>query len=177
MEEGIKGIAFFYNTFSELFLTKDYYYLNQLCENMTTSDYSEHALRILEHINSRRLPAELDLIDEVSLLERDYREVDKNQLIMSYEHFGYRLEEGYEPDHIGIELKFLALLCLEEDITKAYINQYRFIHNRLSWLRYLEDSLKGKGLMALKDCLSFLTSFLRDHKAFLMKQLRIEPSH
>jgi len=111
------------------------------------------------------------------LLERDYREVDKNQLIMSYEHFGYRLEEGYEPDHIGIELKFLALLCLEEDITKAYINQYRFIHNRLSWLRYLEDSLKDKGLMALKDCLSFLTSFLRDHKAFLMKQLRIEPSH
>ncbi|MFN4013532.1 MAG: molecular chaperone TorD family protein [Aquificaceae bacterium] len=173
-EEERKSLSFIYYAFSEVFLSKDYYYLNELCENLSNSDYSPYALEVLESIAQKRLQGELDLLEEVSLLERDYRAVDKDQILKSYEYFGFALEEGYEPDHLGIELRFLALMCLEEDQTKAYTNQYRFIHNRLGWLSNLESAFEEKGFVAMKGLLSFLRALLRDHKAFLMKELKIE---
>ncbi|MFN3947602.1 MAG: molecular chaperone TorD family protein [Aquificaceae bacterium] len=173
-EEERKSLSFIYYAFSEVFSSKDYYYLNWLCERLSNSDYSKYALEVLESIANKRLQEELEFLQEVSLLERDYRIVDKDQILKSYEYFGFALQEGYEPDHLGIELRFLALICLEEDQTKAYTNQYRFIHNRLGWLSSLEDAFEGKGFIAMKRVLSFLRAFLRDHKAFLMKELKIE---
>lgn len=174
MEQAFSSVAFFYYTFSELFLGKDYYYLNQLSQNLLESDYSAQAINILRHIESKKLQEELEIAERSCLLERTYREVNLNQLSLSYEHFGYSLEEGYEPDHIGVELRLLSLLCVEGEIPRAYINQYRFIHNRLDWLRALEEELKERGLLALKDCVNLLRAFLRDHKAFLMQELRIK---
>ncbi|MFN7066121.1 MAG: molecular chaperone TorD family protein [Aquificaceae bacterium] len=173
MEE-LKSLSVFYYAFSELFLGKDLYYINLVCKNLSSSDYSQNALNILNHINTKRLEEELEFLErEVSLLERDYRAVDREQLLKLYENYGFTLEEGYEPDHLGVEIRFLSLLCLEEDPSKAYINQYRFIHNRLDWLRNLEDALKAKEFLAVNDSLSFLRTFLRDHKAFLMGELKI----
>ena len=173
MEE-LKSLSFFYYAFSEVFLGKDLYYLNTLCNNLSQSDYSKYILSIIDHIVKRRLEQELDFLEkEVSLLESDYRIVDREQLLKLYENYGYTLQEGYEPDHLGIELRFLSLLCLEEEPSKAYINQYRFIHNRLDWLRDLEEALKSKEFIATKDVISFLRAFLRDHKAFLMGELKI----
>ncbi|MFN3598542.1 MAG: molecular chaperone TorD family protein [Aquificaceae bacterium] len=173
-EEERKSLSFIYYAFSEVFLNKDYYYLNGLCESLSSSDYSKYALEVLENIANKKLQAELDLLEEVSLLERDYRMVDKDQILKSYEYFGFALQEGYEPDHLGIELRFLALICLEEDQTKAYTNQYRFIHNRLGWLSSLEGVFEERGFVAMKKVLSLLRNFLRDHKAYLMKELKIE---
>lgn len=173
MEE-FKSLSIFYYAFSELFLGKDLYYLNTVCNNLSQSDYSKYALNILEHIATKRLEQDIEFLEkEVSLLERDYKVVDKEQLLKLYENYGFTLEEGYEPDHLGVELRFLSLLCLEEDLTNAYINQYRFIHNRLDWLKNLEDTLKAKEFIAARDVLSFLRAFLRDHKAFLMGELKI----
>ncbi|MFN4319312.1 MAG: hypothetical protein ACK4FY_02365 [Aquificaceae bacterium] len=94
-EEERKSLSFIYYAFSEVFLSKDYYYLNELCENLSSSDYSPYALEVLESIAQKRLQGELDLLEEVSLLERDYRAVDKDQILKSYEYFGFALEEGY----------------------------------------------------------------------------------
>ncbi len=88
MEESLKGLVFFYYTFSELFLARDYYYLNKLCQNMLDSDYSTYATSVLEHIHSGLLPVELELLENACLLERNHRQVDTDQLLKSYEHFG-----------------------------------------------------------------------------------------
>ena len=76
---------------------------------------------------------------------------------------GFKLDEGYEPDHVGVELRFLSLLCLEEDLVKGYTYQYRFIRYRLEWLVDLDEAFKDKVFLALADSLSFLRAFLRDH--------------
>ncbi len=170
----LKGLSFFYYAFSELFLAKDCYYLNSLCNDLINSAYSPYAFDVLRHIDSFKLQEELELLDEVSLLERSYRDVNTEQTLRSYEISGFKLDEGYQPDHIGVELRFLSLLCLEEDKVKGYINQYRFIKNRLDWLRDMEEAFKRKGFIAMEDSLSFLRSLLRDHKAFLMGELKIK---
>jgi len=170
----LKGLSFFYYAFSELFLEKDYYYLNSICNDLINSTYSNYALKVLRHMDSFKLQEELELMDGISLLERDYRDVDPKLISSAYEHLGFKLDEGYEPDHVGVELRFLSLLCLEEDLVKGYTNQYRFIRNRLEWLVDLEEAFKEKGFLALADSLSFLRAFLRDHKAFLMGELKVK---
>ncbi|MCS7308536.1 MAG: hypothetical protein NZ526_08330, partial [Aquificaceae bacterium] len=91
MEQVFSSIAFFYYTFSELFLAKYYYYLNQVVQNLLESDYGEHATKILKHIEEKKIQEELELVDSSLLLERHYRDLDLNQLSLSYEHMGYRL--------------------------------------------------------------------------------------
>ncbi|MFN3814349.1 MAG: molecular chaperone TorD family protein [Aquificaceae bacterium] len=170
----LKGVSFLYYAFSELFLMKDYYYLKLLCDNLSSSDYSHYTLNVLGHIDSDKVQEELNLLDEAFLLERSYRDVNVEQTLRFYEGSGFKLDEGYEPDHVGIELRFLSLLCLEGDQVKGYINQYRFIRNRLDWLRDMEETFKRRGFIAMKDSISFLRAFLRDHKTFLMGELKMK---
>lgn len=46
----LKGLSFFYYAFSELFLEKDYYYLNSLCNDLINSTYSNYALKVLGYM-------------------------------------------------------------------------------------------------------------------------------
>ncbi|MCY0866172.1 MAG: hypothetical protein OWQ49_01240 [Aquificaceae bacterium] len=46
----LKNLSFFYYVFSELFLAKDYYYLNSLCNDLINSTYSNYALKVLGYM-------------------------------------------------------------------------------------------------------------------------------
>ncbi len=87
----LKGLSFFYYAFSELFLEKDYYYLNSLCNDLINSTYSNYALKVLRHMDSFKLQEELELMDDVSLLERDYRDVDPKLISSAYKHSGFKI--------------------------------------------------------------------------------------
>ena len=63
----LKGLSFYYYAFSELFLEKDYYYLNSLCNDIITSTYSNYALKVLRLMDSFKLQEELELMDGISL--------------------------------------------------------------------------------------------------------------
>ena len=110
------SLSYFYYALSEVFLSKDLYHLYQACKNLAESDYREQALKVLEFIDSRRLEAELEELPEDTFLEGNYRELNQTQLLLAYQGMGYELEGDYRPDHLGIELKLLALLCADENL-------------------------------------------------------------
>jgi len=168
MMEELIGVSYFYHAVSEALLSKDLYHLYQVCANLIQSDYSKQALEVLQNIENRTVERELEILQEDVFLEGSYRELEKSHLYSAYERSGYQLEEGYKPDHLGTELKFLALLCVDGDL----VNQYRFIQNRLGWLRDLKDKLKELPAPGLYSVIGLLEHFLRDHKSFLFSQLK-----
>ena len=60
----LKGLSFFYYAFSELFLEKDYYYLNSLCNDLINSTYSNYALKVLRHMTALSFKRSLSLWTE-----------------------------------------------------------------------------------------------------------------
>jgi len=162
------GASYFYYALSEAFLSKDLYHLYQTCKNLVESDYREQALEVLKFIDNRRLEIELQEIPEDTFLESTYRELEQNQLFMAYKSMGYELEADCKPDHLGIELKLLALLCADGNLK----NQYRLIHLRLSWLKNLRERLRAMEALGCLSVVELLERFLRDHKSFLFSQLK-----
>ncbi|WP_448584414.1 hypothetical protein [Thermocrinis sp.] len=168
MTEELLGASYFYYAIAEALENKDLYHLYQVCNNLTLSDYAQYAVEVLQFLDDKRLEWELDSLPEDTFLESKYREVDPNHLLLVYKNLGYDLEEGHKPDHLGVELRYLALLCAEADLK----NQYRFIHLRLGWLGSLKERLKELSAIGCLSLLKLLESFLRDHKSFLFSQLK-----
>ena len=167
MEEFL-GLSYFYYALSEVFLNKDLYHLYQVCKNLAESDYREQALKVLEFIDNRRLGAELDELPEDTFLEGNYRELYQDQLLLAYQGMGYELEGDYKPDHLGIELRLLSLLCADKNLS----GQYKLIHLRLNWLKELKERLKELEAFGCLSVIELLEKFLRDHKSFLFSQLK-----
>ena len=110
----------------------------------------------------------MEELPEDTFLESNYRELNQDQLLLAYQGMGYELEGDHRPDHLGIELKLLALLCADKNLS----GQYKLIHLRLNWLRDLKEKLKTLEAFACLSVMELLEKFLRDHKSFLFSQLK-----
>lgn len=178
-----QGSAHFYNAFADFYLNQDTYSITSVLHPLVSSIYGEDAKKIISliHSDEQRLSTEGEIKimkDELSLLERDYANVDPHQISMYYKSKGYEIE-GFEPDHLGVELKFLAILSLEtaesENKQEAIPNELRYLNNRFVWLERLEDALEkdSRNPELYKSCVRITNKYINNHIDFLTDYIKL----
>lgn len=179
-----QGNIHFYNALSEFYLHQDLYSLSSMMQSMLETQYGERAKQIIEYIHSDEHKLITDsevkiLKDEEPFLERDYSHADPAQTFVYYKNCGYEIE-NLEADHLGVELKFLAILALEtlekEDIVSNGPKELRYINNRFEWLHALYNKLQDdpRDLRLSKEVVSLTIDYLHAHNKFLTRLLRLE---
>lgn len=179
-----QGNIHFYNALSEFYLHQDLYSLSSMMQTMLETQYGERAKKIIEYIHADEQKLITDseikiLKDEEPFLERDYSHADPAQTFVYYKNCGYEIE-NLEADHLGVELKFLAILALEtlekEDIVSNAPKELRFINNRFEWLHSLYNTLQDdpRDLRLSKEVVSLTIDYLHAHNKFLTRFLRLE---
>ena len=177
-----QGNIHFYNSLSEFYLYQDLYSLSSMMQSMLSTRYGESAKKIIEliHSDNEKLitEGEVKIIkDNISFLERDYSDTDPNQLFMYYKNNGYQIDD-LEPDHLGVELKFITLLSLEtmdkDNIVGGAAKELRFLNNRFLWLPYLFKRLVDdkRDPRLTKEVVGLTMNYIDEHKAFLTSCLK-----
>ena len=174
-----QGNIHFYNALSEFYLHQDLYSLSSMMQSMLETQYADRAKKIIEYIHheDHKLLTDSEvkvLKDDEPFLERKYSQADPAQTFLYYKNSGYEIE-NLEADHLGVELKFLAILGIEtlekEDIALNAPKELRFINNRFEWLNSLLETLRNdpRGLRLTQEVVALTIDYLHAHKKFLTR--------